>query len=361
MDARLDTSRLLFTLTDYARHAEECLDWWKLNHKEDFLAIKRWLEESESIVTRYPAPDFPSCTFTLLKNITGTFKPDPFSRTWDKPEDGEAWRFSENEEIFFNREFEAEELRGYRVNLQGLLHELALVLGIKPSIDFSHFCFLRLGLLDGAPAYLAGGSLKTDFHSLFDLVMRDANNTVLFTIGSNSVTDFLKTQYKIKIRDITDYVRIDLDGAISKVDPPEKETFLTPPQLSLKITISDKQGNQYLVSGDCGSYYEFKKEKKTSNKTPIILRPLAKAYLSVLVSKAGKTLRLEELEKLALEEMKRINESEEMPRDTRISAAFRTTTDNGKKTTHSIYNAIIRGIAWHGGSYMLPEASLTKN
>jgi len=360
MDARLETTRLLTILTDYARHAEECIDWWKLNQKEDFTVIKRWLEESENIVTRYPSPNFPSCTFTLVKNNTGTFKVDPFSRTWDKPRNGEDWRFSESEELLFTREFQAEELRGYRVNIQGLLHEIDSALGIKPAVDSSHFCFLRLGFLEGIPTYLIAGPIKTDFSSLFDLVMREGNNTVFFTIGSNNVTDFLKNQHKINIRDITDYLRIASDGSITDVAPLEKIQPAKEPAKVAKTTIIDKKGNQYLISEDCGSYYRIKDGKPDTRTPPIMLRPLAKAYLKILLNNVDKSIKRNELEKLALAELKISDPDEVLPSDTRLSEAFRAKIVGGSKRPVAIYNAIYSKKGWGGGSYMLPTRSVVK-
>jgi hypothetical protein len=198
------------------------------------------------------------------------------------------------------------------------------------------------------------------YNSIFELLTQTGSSTIIFTIGSNVIIDLLKKRHNMDIRDISKHVRVEMDGSITRTNYTEQETTGTKKSQLCKYLVTDKKGKQYLVSEDCGSYSELKDGKPDTKKSLVVLRPLAKAYLRVLIGNVGKTLRREELEKLALDELRRIDENEVMLSDTRISAAFRTTTDNGKKTTHSIYNAIIRGIAWRGGSYMLPEECVTK-
>lgn len=360
MDARIETVRLLCTLTEYARHFEECLDWWRLNQKENYPAVRRWLEETDNVILRYPAPGNPTLTYAMVKNHTGTYKADPHSRYWNKPGEGEKWRYSDEEELFFGREFTAEELRGYRIDFKGLLQAIALVLGLKPLTDDNHFCFFRLGLMEGRPAFLAVGHIKTVFPMIFELLSQNGKNTTIFTIGTNVVIDFLKKQHDIDIRDLSLCIHVAPDGSLIPVKNVEHISVDGTQAAVAKHFITDKTGKQYLVAEDCGSYTEYKSGKADSKSGTVILRPLAKAYLKVLLNNLGKSIKRNELEQLALAELKKTDSAEVLPNDTRISEAFRTTTDKGTKKSLAIYKVIHCKKGWGGGSYMLPADHVVK-
>jgi len=191
----------------------------------DFHLFERFFEPTGELALFVAHPCLINREFPIAKNYADEWSVDYFSLKKYAHHHGEL---PPELEALSGRIFTEDELAGYSLNRDNLLHELIRTLNLNIDVKYVSDTCSRLGSANGINYYLHYGD-RTQLNVVVDSCRIDACGyfSVLF-VSYNLDTKSIKPLEKIKIENINDFVSISNDSFVLKKD----------------ITISKKTPNQ---------------------------------------------------------------------------------------------------------------------